>query len=276
MRYRWHAEGNGRPHGCAVGIALCHCPHGTSWVAREFWLAPETLAALLPFARIARIACSAPNLTSLRAPYIVPPKPETLRQPPFRSTTVLPPAVPVFSHAVAATMTSPAAAPLAHGTKSSRKTIPALSGLTKSDAAAKPSNAPVKSTDAGELHSGDESSELSESSEEPSDLSSSDDDDEESTDMAVDAPKEPEVVNLRANRGNKPTYKLDQEELGPDIRTFLKDFLPKLKAANEELEADRKQGTLKKREIDAVDEEESEQYIEMVRNRLSFAIVSIY
>ncbi|KAJ8114257.1 hypothetical protein OPT61_g3810 [Boeremia exigua] len=157
-------------------------------------------------------------------------------------------------------MTSPVAPPLAHRrkrTKTSRETSPALAGPVKSD------SAPTKSADAAESHSGDESSELSESSEEPSDLSSSEDEDEESTKTAAQAPKEPEVVNLRANRGQKPTYKLDEEELGPDIRTFLKDFLPKLKAANEELEADRKQGTLKKREIDAVDGEEDEQYIEM-------------
>ncbi|KAF9700522.1 hypothetical protein EKO04_001895 [Ascochyta lentis] len=126
----------------------------------------------------------------------------------------------------------------------------------------KPQTAPAESTDASDLNSGDESSELSESSEEPSDLSSSEDEDENAH-VDVETPKEPEVVNLRANRGKKPTYKLDQEEFGPDIRTFLKDFLPQLKAANEELEAQRKEGTLKKREIDTVDAEEDEQYIEM-------------
>lgn len=176
-------------------------------------------------------------------------------------------------------MTSPAAAPLAHRrkrTKAARETSPASSGLSKSDAATKTPKAPVKSAGANELHSGDESSELSESSEEPSDLSSSEDDDEESTNMAVEVPEEPEVVNVRANRGQKPTYKLDEEELGPDIRTFLKDFLPKLKAANEELEADRKQGTLKKREIDATDGDENEQYIEMVRVKFSHVLVSMY
>lgn len=167
-------------------------------------------------------------------------------------------------------MTSPAAPPLAHRhkrTKPSRETSPALSGSNRPKAAVKAPSAPAESTDATGLHSGDESSDLSESSEEPSDLSSSEDDDEENAQMA-DAhktPKEPEVVNLRANRGQKPTYKLDDADLGPDIRDFLKDFLPKLKAANEELEADRKQGTLKKREIDVVDGEENEQYIEMVR-----------
>ncbi|KAF1924208.1 uncharacterized protein M421DRAFT_14286, partial [Didymella exigua CBS 183.55] len=136
---------------------------------------------------------------------------------------------------------------------------------SKPDSTVKASSAPAESTDASELNSGDESSELSESSEEPSDLSSSEDDDDidETTKMDAETPEEPEVVNLRANRGQKPTYKLDEEGLGPDIRTFLKDFLPQLKAANEELEAERKQGTLKKREIDAVDGEDDEQYIEM-------------
>jgi hypothetical protein len=124
--------------------------------------------------------------------------------------------------------------------------------------------APAQATDANT----DSESELSESSEEPSDLSSSDEDDEDedkecaednkSTHMELDGQEdEDQVVNLRANRGQKPTFK-------PDIRTFLKDFLPQLKAANEELEAQRKAGTLKKREIDAVDADEDKEYIEMV------------
>jgi hypothetical protein len=134
----------------------------------------------------------------------------------------------------------------------------------KSGPTVKGSSVPTEPTDTSGLDSGDESSELSESSEEPSDLSSSEDEDAESTRMDTATSKEPEVVNLRANRGTKPTYKLDEEELGPDIRAFLKDFLPQLKAANEELETQRKEGTLKKREIDTVNGEEDEQYIEMV------------
>jgi hypothetical protein len=163
-------------------------------------------------------------------------------------------------------MTSPVA-PLAHRRKRSKvspenSSEPSVS--SKSESTLKASSAPTETTDASDLNSGGESSELSESSEEPSDLSSSEDEDEESTKMDAAASTEPEVVNLRANRGQKPTYKLDEEDLGPDIRTFLKDFLPQLKAANEELEAERKQGTLKKREIDAVEGEDDEQYIEMV------------
>lgn len=175
-------------------------------------------------------------------------------------------------------MTSPAAPQLAHRRKRTKvcpenSSEPSVS--SKADSTVKTSSAPADSTNASDLKSGDESSELSESSEEPSDLSSSEDDAEDSTEMAVEAPKEPEVVNLRANRGQKPTYRLDEEELGPDIRTFLKDFLPKLKAANEELEAERKQGTLTKREIDAVDGDENEQYIEMVRAKPLLEMVNV-
>lgn len=201
----------------------------------------------------------------------LPPKPETLweRPPPQNhcATRIVP-----ASLTAAATMTSPAAPHSAHPRKRTKVSLanssePSVS--SKSDATLKASSALAESTDASDLNSGDESSELSESSEEPSDLSSSEDDDEESTNRDVEAPSEPAVVNLRANRGQKPTYKLDEEDLGPDVRTFLKDFLPQLKAANEELELERKQGALKKREIDAVDGEEDEQYIEMVRSVIS-------
>lgn len=164
-------------------------------------------------------------------------------------------------------MTSSATPQLAHRnkrTKASTENSPESSARSDSDLATKASRAPTKSTEADHVGSADESSELSESSEEPSDLSSSEDEEEGSTKMDVEEPKEPDVVNLRANRGQKPTYKLDDEELGPDIRTFLKDFLPQLKAANEELEAERNKGTLKKREIDVVEGDEDEQYIEMV------------
>jgi hypothetical protein len=122
-----------------------------------------------------------------------------------------------------------------------------------------------ESTDASNFDS-DTESELSDSSEEPSSDSSSEDeaDDAESdVDMHEDN-NEDGVTNLRANRGKKPVMKVGNEELGPDMRTFLKDFLPQLKAANEELEAQRKAGTLDSRKIEADEEEEAEQYIEMV------------
>lgn len=167
-------------------------------------------------------------------------------------------------------MTSPAAPQLAHRrkrTKTSTENGSEASALDPSGSRAKASSSPTKPDDAGDMGSADESSELSESSEEPSDLSSSEDEneDDEHSEKESETTNEPDVVNLRANRGQKPTYKLDDEDLGPDIRTFLKVFLPKLKAANEELEEERSRGTLKKREIDAVEGDEDQQYIEMVR-----------
>lgn len=120
---------------------------------------------------------------------------------------------------------------------------------------------PPESTDNTEADS-DDSSELSESSEEPSDESSSEDDEADEEDIPAE---EEEVVNLRANRGEKPVMKLKADEEEGDIRSFLKDFLPKLKAANEELEAQKKSGTLKKSEIEQDEVEDTEkQYIEMV------------
>jgi hypothetical protein len=179
---------------------------------------------------------------------------------------VLPVAHLDYRLTAAATMTSHPVAPLAHRRKHAKASPENSSepSVAESTSAVKATGTAAKSSDVNDANSESES-ELSESSEEPSDLSSSEDEDaDESTKMDVEPQREPDVVNLRANRGKKPTYKLDEEELGPDIRTFLKDFLPQLKAANEELEAQRKEGTLKKREIDAVDGEEDEQYIEMV------------
>lgn len=164
-------------------------------------------------------------------------------------------------------MTSPAAPQLADRrkrTKTSTENGSEASALDPSGSRDNASTLPTKPDDAGDMDSAGESSELSESSEEPSDLSSSEDEDDKHSKKESEATNEPDVVNLRANRGQKPSYKLDEEDLGPDIRTFLKDFLPKLKAANEELEEERNRGTLKKREIDAVEGDEDQQYIEMV------------
>ncbi|KAH9871523.1 hypothetical protein IAQ61_005703 [Plenodomus lingam] len=140
--------------------------------------------------------------------------------------------------------------------------------------------------DASELSEGDsDSSVLSSSSPEPSDDSSSDDDDDEeeeeendddddeeadsdvgetNTEMDIDEKPTttPSITNLRANRGPKPAFKLSaHEDFGPDIRDFLKDFLPRLKAANEELEAQKRAGTLTS--LDKGPEDEGEPYIEM-------------
>lgn len=121
---------------------------------------------------------------------------------------------------------------------------------------------------ANDVSSG-ESSALSSSSEEPSDESS--DSDEHGSRSDDEAPGERDgdgIVNLRVNQGPKPVMKLGDSELGDDIRPFLKEFLPKLRAANEELEAQRKAGTLSTVEVqgeDAAAEHGDEQYIEMVR-----------
>ncbi|KAH7384108.1 hypothetical protein DE146DRAFT_636250 [Phaeosphaeria sp. MPI-PUGE-AT-0046c] len=116
----------------------------------------------------------------------------------------------------------------------------------------------------------DSDSELSESSEEPSSESSGEDesDAEESKNTAntkqqARRRKNDGITNLRAGQGQKPIMRLDKNDMGPDIRDFLKGFLPQLKAANEELVAHRKAGTLKSREIDMVDAPEEEEYIEM-------------
>jgi hypothetical protein len=139
---------------------------------------------------------------------------------------------------------------------------PSVSDLASTTAAS-------STTNASEYDSDGESSEPSESSEDPSSEDSSsedeaDDDDDEGEDTEMEDQASPDgVVNLRANRGKKPVMKLrEDEDLGPDIRGFLKDFLPKLKEANEELERQREAGTLKS--LDAGGEEDGEPYIEMV------------
>jgi len=146
---------------------------------------------------------------------------------------------------------------------------------------------PTAPADASEPnHDGDpKSSELSESSEEPSDESSLEDEDsngeegQESEEDDEDAESSGEAddangtINLRANRGEKPIMKLQDDDVGEDIRPFLKDFLPKLKAANEELETQRQAGTLRTNQIDADNSAVGEdgQYIEMVGSWLSSA-----
>jgi hypothetical protein len=138
---------------------------------------------------------------------------------------------------------------------------PSVSDLASTTAASS------TTTHASDYGSDDSGSSLSESSEEPSsdESSSSEEDDEDSgEDTEMEDQAAPSgVVNLRANRGKKPVMKLgEDEDLGPDIRGFLKDFLPKLKESNEELERQRQAGTLKS--LDAGGEEEGEPYIEMV------------
>jgi len=132
-----------------------------------------------------------------------------------------------------------------------------------------PTSAAAEPTAASDSAS-DSDSELSESSEEPSSESSSEDDseDEEGDETLPQTRlREPRGrngrINLRAGQGQKPKMKFDKSEFGPDIRDFLKDFLPQLKAANDELEAKRRAGTLKSREIEMTDADDQDQCIEM-------------
>jgi hypothetical protein len=129
------------------------------------------------------------------------------------------------------------------------------------------SSAPSKSTAASDADLLSESdSELEESSEEPSsDESSEEDSDEE---LQSDLEDENGIVNLPAVRARKPNMKLPKDELGPDLRPFLANFLPQLKAANEALEKEREAGTLKA--IDGEDAVEGDgEYIEMVSKSLT-------
>jgi hypothetical protein len=128
-----------------------------------------------------------------------------------------------------------------------------------------PSNVPAEPTAASDSDDGDDS-ELSSSSEDPSSESSSDEEsDEDSAGDLEESRDENGVINLPANRGRKPKMRMPKEDLGPDIRDFLKDFLPQLKAANEDLERSRRAGTLKEMTIEAAGErgEAEGQYIEM-------------
>lgn len=131
-----------------------------------------------------------------------------------------------------------------------------------------PTSVPEDSTDAtGAEHDSDTESDLSESSEDPSSDSSSDNgsnidsDDAESDNEAEMSGDGQSRVNLPANRGKKPVMKLRKKELGEDMRPWLKEFLPRLRAANEELEKERVTGTLKDKMIEREDGEG--QYIEM-------------
>lgn len=133
---------------------------------------------------------------------------------------------------------------------------------------------PEDATEASEVESDDESW-VSESSEEPSDESDveeSEDEEDENEDEEDADHDDDTVVNLRANRGERPSYKLHEDEELEDIRPFLKDFIPQLKAANEELEAQKRSGTLQTSEIvGEEDGEGEEQYIEMVSSWLPLA-----
>lgn len=153
--------------------------------------------------------------------------------------------------------------PVDNGT-ASKPSISEESALT-------PTSVPDELTDASDVGS-ESSSDVSESSDEPSSESESESESEEEAggDLTEESEVEEQdgeeqITNLRSNRGKKPKMKLSKDDLGPDLRPFLDSFLPKLKAANDELEAQREAGILKGREIERGDEEDGgEGYIEMV------------
>ncbi|ORY19511.1 hypothetical protein BCR34DRAFT_462336, partial [Clohesyomyces aquaticus] len=124
-----------------------------------------------------------------------------------------------------------------------------------------PTSVPEESTDASELGHDSES----ESSDDASSGSSSDGDSDDGSlaEKSGEHEGEDTVVNLIANRGKKPSMKLPKEALAEDLRAHLAQFLPQLAAANEELEARRKAGTLQEKAIEIGDAEEAGQYIEM-------------
>ncbi|KAH9877697.1 hypothetical protein J1614_002914 [Plenodomus biglobosus] len=182
-------------------------------------------------------------------------------------------------------MTAHTTAPLPHRRKRARFTPSDPSASDASTLA--PTATPSMTTDASDLSLSDTDSELSSSSEEPSDESSEEEEEEEEEEDSDDDgdddehsttsppttttttnPPPTQITNLRLNRGPKPAFKLNAtEDLGPDIRAFLADFLPRLKAANEELEAQKRAGTLRGLEVEGEGEGggegEGEPYIEM-------------
>jgi len=106
----------------------------------------------------------------------------------------------------------------------------------------------------------DSDSELSTSSEEPSSDSESEDSDSEidTSDRASTVDDGETIVNVRP--GSKPEMTL--ESLKGGLKSRLKAFIPELKAANQELEKEKVDGSIERRNIEHVDEDEGP-YIEM-------------
>lgn len=100
-------------------------------------------------------------------------------------------------------------------------------------------------------------SELSESSEDPS--SGSDDSSEEEELEGEDKNGE-EIINVRP--GVKPEIRKDKV-VGGGLMQRLQSFLPAIEKANQDLEREREDGTLKQRDLENVEDEEAP-YIEMV------------
>jgi hypothetical protein len=96
----------------------------------------------------------------------------------------------------------------------------------------------------------DSDSEMSSSSEEPSSESEDDSDDESDTTDRASTRNEDDITNLRP--GTKPEMKLGA--LGGGLLQRLKTFLPALEAANQELEKEKRDGTIERRNIERVEE----------------------
>jgi len=128
-----------------------------------------------------------------------------------------------------------------------------------SAAAAIFSDGDASSQDTEDTDPGSES-ELSISSEDPSSESSSDGEGEANSDSdhasVVDGGEE--ITNVRV--GSKPTMK--REDTAASLIQRLQHFIPEMKAANQELEKERAAGTLERRNIEKVEDEEG-QHIEM-------------
>jgi hypothetical protein len=129
-----------------------------------------------------------------------------------------------------------------------------------SAAAAIFSDGDASSQDTEDTDPGSES-ELSISSEDPSSESSSDGEDEANSDSddASVADGGEQITNVRV--GSKPTMK--REDTAGSLIQRLQHFIPEMKAANQELEKERAAGTLERRNIEKVEDEEG-QHIEMV------------
>lgn len=118
-----------------------------------------------------------------------------------------------------------------------------------------------------------ESSDVSTSSEEPSSDSGEDDEDVDGNSNANEddhvrngeTPTSRDNGRITIRTTTKPAIKFSktEREQGMDLKARLKDFLPKMAAANLELEDARAAGTLDERNIENVNEAENEEYIEM-------------
>jgi hypothetical protein len=149
--------------------------------------------------------------------------------------------------------------------RTKRKTTDSAATETSSDSSRASAQQPIFSdNDAFSLSTNqtdiESDSELSTSSEDPSSTSEDDSDVEsDTTDRASIADDGETITNVRP--GSKPEMKL--EGPGGGLRSRLKTFLPELKAANQELELEKVDGTIEHRNIEHVEEDEGP-YIEMV------------